>query len=119
MNSTNEVMTTPFQQVALALSLIRGPKVDGWVDAQAVTLDEKVTCQVQPIAQTDEALWTKFKRDFVAAFTDIAKEQDAYHKLSNLTMQGSDINSYIAAFNYYLNQAGWSPTDRGSLERFK
>ena len=71
------------------------------------------------IDETDEVLWDEFKRDFLAAFTDTAREQDANNKLTNLSMQGRDIDSYIATFNNLAAKAGYQRSDKGTTNRFK
>jgi hypothetical protein len=42
MNPLADVMKQPYVRVATALSLIRGPKVDNWVDEQLKDLEQKV-----------------------------------------------------------------------------
>ena len=61
----------------------------------------------------------EFEVDFQSAFTNTAKEQDAYNKLMALRMQGNDVDSYIASFNNLVERSGWSLMDRGALEKFK
>jgi hypothetical protein len=41
MNPLADVMKQPYARVATALSLIRGPKVDDWVDEQLKELEQK------------------------------------------------------------------------------
>jgi hypothetical protein len=41
MNPLADVMKQPYVRVATALSLIRGPKVDDWVDEQLKELEQK------------------------------------------------------------------------------
>jgi hypothetical protein len=42
MNPLADVMKQPYTCIAMALSLIRGPKVDDWVDEQLKELEQKV-----------------------------------------------------------------------------
>jgi hypothetical protein len=42
MNPLADVMKQLYMRVAMALSLIRGPKVDNWVDEQLKELEQKV-----------------------------------------------------------------------------
>jgi hypothetical protein len=46
----------------------------------------------------DPRLWDIFKAEFQRAFTDTAREQNAYKKLGALKMIGGDLNTYIADF---------------------
>ena len=119
MNEQNELVRSLYQRVALALSFIVGPKVDDWNMAQLQALKDKVNRTQQPLQCTNKALWTEFEADFQNAFTDTAKEQDAYNKLMALRMQGNDMDSYITSFNNLVEHSGWSLTDRGALENFK
>jgi hypothetical protein len=43
MNENNEMFTSPYLRVNLALSMIRGPIVDDWVQQQVDNLCRKVT----------------------------------------------------------------------------
>ena len=118
LNSTQELMSIPFRQVVLAMTYIRGEKVDDRVDAQATSLAEKIQAP-RLIDKTDKVLWDEFKRDFLAMYTDTAWEQDAHNKLTNLSMQGRDIDSYIATFNHLAVKVGYSLLDKGTTDRFK
>jgi hypothetical protein len=42
MNENNEMFTSPYLRVNLALSMIRGPIVDDWVQQQVDELHRKV-----------------------------------------------------------------------------
>jgi hypothetical protein len=74
MNPLADVMKQPYAWVVTALSLIRGPKVNDWVDEQLNNLEMKVHSR----PWNDEDLWMKFKDAFTAAFTDMAKKEDMY-----------------------------------------
>jgi hypothetical protein len=82
-NPLADVMKQPYARIAMALSLIWGPKVDDWVDKQLNELELKVCT----MPQSDETLWTEFETAFTDAFTDITKKEDAYQKLKHLKMK--------------------------------
>jgi hypothetical protein len=70
-NVCNEVMINPFQRVALALSYIKGPKVDDWVLQQGDRLSHCVQGNMLvmpplPLTHldTDEILWVEFVVEF-------------------------------------------------------
>ena len=66
-NDRNAVITNPKRRVALALTYIRGPKVDAWVAQQHYLLSIKANRAARThrdAADTDEALW----EDFIAEF---------------------------------------------------
>jgi hypothetical protein len=73
MNPLADVMKQPYARVATALSLIRRPKVDDWVDEQLKDLELKV----RTMPRSDKTLWTDFETAFADAFTDMAKREDA------------------------------------------
>jgi hypothetical protein len=74
MNPLANVMKQPYARITTALSLIRGPKVDNWVDEQLKSLELKV----HTTTRNDKTLWTEFEDAFIEAFTDTTKKEDAY-----------------------------------------
>jgi Retrotransposon gag protein len=115
MNPLADIMKQPYAWVATALSLIRGPKVDNWVDEQLNNLELKV----QTTPRSDETLWTDFKTAFTDAFTDTAKKEDAYQKLKHLKMKDELVDDYITAFNSLAVKAGWELTNEGTIDAFR
>jgi Retrotransposon gag protein len=109
MNPLADVMKQPYVHVATALSLIRGPKVDDWVDEQLKGLEQKV--RITP--RSDETLWTEFEAAFTTVFTDMAKKEDAYQKLKHLKMKDELVDNYIMAFNSLAAKAGWELGNAG------
>jgi Retrotransposon gag protein len=115
MNPLADVMKQPYACVATALSLIRGPKVDDWVDKQLKELEQKV-CTTP---RSDEALWTDFEAAFTNAFTDTAKKEDAYQKLKHLKMKDKLVNDYITMFNSLAAKAGWELSNASTIDAFR
>ena len=93
LNPNQELASIPYRRVILAISFIRGPQIDDWAKEQKDELKTKLL-PPQNIAQMDEVLWTEFETRFHTAFTDTAKEQQAYQKLLDLQMSGNDIDTY-------------------------
>jgi hypothetical protein len=91
MNPLADIMKQLYACVAIALSLIRGPKVDDWVDEQLKELEQKV-CMTP---KSNEVLWMEFEAAFTTAFTDTAKKEDAYQKLKHLKMKDKLVDNYI------------------------
>ena len=125
-NMRNDSMTNPFQRVALALSYIKGPRVDDWVAEQSDELGYKAygnlnaTPPTEPThLDTDEGLWTDFVTNFERAFAETASAEQAYADLTKLKMKGDEIDLYIANFEHLLAKAGWERNAHGSLEIFK
>ena len=125
-NINAEVMTNPFQWVAVALSYIKGPHVNDWVAQEAKKMVDRVYRRPHnnpPIPLThhadDKVLWNDFITNFKSMYMDAASEEQAYMDMMKLEMKGDEIDEYIAAFEYLLIQAGWERDTRGSLEMFK
>lgn len=125
-NMRNDSMTHPFQRVALALSYIKGPRVDDWVAEQSDEVVYKVygnlnaTPPTEPThLDTDEGLWTEFVTNFETAFAETASAEQAYADLTKLKMNGDEIDEYIANFERLLAKAGWERNAHGSVEVFK
>jgi Retrotransposon gag protein len=114
MNPLANVMKQPYACVAMALSLIRGPKVDDWVDEQLNDLELKV----HTMPCSDETLWTDFETAFTDAFTNTAKKEDAYQKLKHLKMKDELVDDYITVFNSLAAKAGWELTNEGTIDAF-
>jgi Retrotransposon gag protein len=115
MNPLANVMKQPYVCIAMALSLIWGPKVDDWVDEQLTNLELKI--RMTP--QSDKTLWTKFEMAFTDAFTNTAKEEDAYQKLKHLKMKDELVDDSITAFNFLAMKAGWELTNEGTIDAFR
>jgi Retrotransposon gag protein len=115
MNPLADVMKQPYAHVTTALSLIRGPKVDDWVDEQLKELEQKV----RMMPRSDEMLWTEFEAAFTTAFTDMAKKEDAYQKLKHLRMKDELVDDYITAFNSLAAKAGWELNNTGTIDTFR
>jgi hypothetical protein len=99
-NRTHNSMTNPFDRVLTALTYIRGPMINDWVNSQEEHLADRTdTTKRGWVQESDEALWTEFETAFQAAWTDMTKKQMAYDQLMKLTMQGWDIDTYIATFD--------------------
>jgi Retrotransposon gag protein len=114
MNPLADVMKQPYMRVATALSLIRGPKVNDWVDEQLNSLELKV----RMMPRSDKMLWTDFETAFTDAFTDTAKKEDAYQKLKHLKMKDKLVDDYITAFNSLAAKAGWELNNEGTIDAF-
>ena len=82
MNEHNNVMNVPFLRILTALSYIRGPLVEDWVNAQDEWLEKRVdTTKTGHLARSDEALWEEFVANFKTAWKDTAKTQNTYDQL--------------------------------------
>ena len=57
--------------------------------------------------EDDEDLWVIFCQDFLLAFTHTASKEEAYSKLTKLTMNGYLVDEYISAYEILVVQAEW------------
>jgi hypothetical protein len=94
--------------------------INDWVNAQEEHLADQVdTTKRGWVQETDEVLWQEFENAFRAAWTDTSKKQNAYDQLMKLTMQGWDIDTYIATFDCLAQAAGWALDSEGTIVRFR
>ena len=108
LNDNHEIMDSPYLRTMFALSLIKGPLVKSWVKAQVSSLRDKVTRQNNPIGRDQEILWNDFEQAFTAAYTDLAKTQNATAAFDQLKMRGEDLDTYNATFEQLAQDAGFS-----------
>ena len=101
-NGSNAAITNPTRRVALALTYIRGPKVDAWVTQQYDSLSIKAN-HARTHSDTDEALWEDFVAEFKRTFAE--PKWEVFDKLKNLQMSGDDIEMYIATFEDLMRRA--------------
>jgi Retrotransposon gag protein len=112
-NRNSDEMSNPFNCVLMALSYVKGEKVNDWQEEQLTKL-EATTHQ-----HSDEVLWNDFEQAFKDAFTDSNKKQRAYEKLKAHQMVHNDIDTYISGFENLVKQAGWSRNDAGTMDLFQ
>jgi hypothetical protein len=118
-NNTHAVITNPMQRVTLALTYIRGPKVNKWVSQQFNALSTKVYGDANHApthADTDEALWEDFITEFERAYNETVEE--AFARLEALQMTGDDVETYIATFENLMRQSRYEREDGLMVEFF-
>ena len=117
---THPAMTLPFDRVLTALSYIRGPLIDNWVNAQENHLTTRTdTTQTTFVLEMDPVLWTEFATAFQDAWKDNSKKQNAHKQLRKLVMKGWDINTYIASFECLALAANWALPAEGTIMQFQ
>jgi hypothetical protein len=120
LNHNNEAISVPLYRVLTALSYIKGPIVEDWVNAQGEALERRVdTTQAPHVATTDEILWTAFKSDFKSAWKDTAHSASMYDQLMKLVMKELDIDTYTATFERLAAAADWEPNAKGTFARYR
>ena len=119
-NCTHDSMTKAYDRVLTALTYIRGPMVNDWVNTQENNLVTRTdTTRPNHLREDDERLWTEFETAFQDAWTDLSKKQNVYDQLMKLTMAGWDIDTYIATFERLALAAGWALDAEGTIVRFR
>jgi hypothetical protein len=120
LNRNNDSISIPFFRVLTALSYIKGPLVEDWVNACDVEL-EKRTDLTKPgsVRESNETLWREFEAAFKAAWTDTTKVQSAYSQLMKLQMKDLDIDTYNATFARLANATGWEEDAKGTIDRYR
>lgn len=112
-------MKLPFDRVLTALTYMRGPLINDWVDQQEKKLAQQIdTSQTDWVCEDNEMLWSEFETAFLVAWTDMSKKQNAYDQLMHLTMNGWDIDMYIAIFNRLTLAARWDSNSEGTIAKF-
>jgi len=118
LNESHEVMQVPYFRAMYALSLMRGPNIDDWVNDQVLLLRELTTRAQNPIDRNDPNLWNNFNTRFTNAYTDTAKKQTAQQKLMALKMYQDDLDTYISTFKHLCTQANYDITTEGTMHLF-
>ena len=118
-NRTHEAMKVPYDRVLTALTYMRGPLINDWIDQQEKKLAARTdTTKRSHVPETDEVLWNEFETAFLNAWTDTSKKQNAYDQLMRLTMNGWDVDTYIATFDRLALAAGWDLDSEGTIAKF-
>ena len=94
---------SPIRQVAMALTLIKGEKVDLWVKNMLNSLR-----RLHPVQHNIPAVWNHFEEAFRTKFTDLTRELRARTQLERLKFRYPDIDGYIAEFEDLTVQAGYN-----------
>ena len=119
-NRTHEAMKIPYDRVLTTLTYIRGPLINDWVDQQEKKLATRTdTTKRHHVLETDEVLWNEFETAFLNAWTDTSKKQNAYDQLMRLTMNGWDVDTYIATFDRLALAAEWDLDSEGTIAKFR
>ena len=118
-NRNHDAMKIPYDRILTALTYMRGPLINDWVDQQGKKLDRRIdTSTTNWVREDNEILWTECKTAFLAAWTDTSKKQNAYDQLMRLTMNRWDIDTYIATFDHLTLVAGWDSNSEGTIAKF-
>lgn len=119
-NRTHDAMKIPYDHILTALTYIRGPLINDWVDQQEKKLADRVnTSKANWVRKDNEILWAEFETAFLAAWTDTLKKQNTYDQLMRLTMNGWDVDTYITTFDCLTLATGWDSNSEGTIAKFR
>jgi len=74
-------MLVPYFRMMYALSLMRGPNIDDWVNDQVLSIRETTTRAQNPLDRNNPQIWNNFNTAFTNAYTDTAKKQPLIRNL--------------------------------------
>ena len=119
-NQTHEAMKVSFDRVLTALTYMRGPLINDWVDQQEKKLAARIdTTKRNHVQEDDEVLWSEFENAFLDVWTNTSKKQNVYDQLMRLMMNGWDVDTYIATFDRLTLAAGWDLNSEGTIAKFR
>lgn len=106
-NEDHHSIQQPYRRIFLALSYMKGPKINDWVrlmiEQTALWVNGNPN-NIPPILpvnnQDNQDLWVWFVRAFRTTFTDTTRSEEALSKLLAIKMQGEDLDTYIATFDH-------------------
>ncbi len=94
---------SPIRQVALALTLIKGPHIDRWVQDMTTWL-----WNLDPVNNNVPRVWDYFTNTFEQQFMDSTKTQCSRQQLKQLQFKFLEINQYIMDFEDLANLSGYT-----------
>jgi hypothetical protein len=106
-------LESPIRQVALALTLIKGEKVDLWVKNMIDTLRH-----LHLVHHNVPAVWNAFEAEFCQKFVDSTSELRARNQLDKLRFKYPDINSHIAEFEDLIVKANYNLGSQEAVNLF-
>ena len=105
-------LTSFIKRIAIALTCIKGPEVNQWMQQQLEWL-----MTLQPADDTN-ATYQQFITNFHAHFIDSQKAQRARIELQMLKMTWPEIDEYISKFESITHEASYNPADHNMMQQF-
>ncbi len=104
---------SPIRRIAIALTFIKGPQVDGWVEGILEGLE-----QLHPINDNIEYTYTNFLSRFESQFADSTKQEVAQASLDRLAFHFPNIDQYISDFEMLARKARYTIGSRELMNMF-
>ena len=118
LNSGAPQVAIPYRRVMFALSFIRGPNVDDWVNDQRNALTTKTEPPTAIMDKEDERLWTEFMAAFSDTFVNISGRLDAFNQFKALKMKEDDLGTYVTQFKQLAAKLRYDLNERRTIDRF-
>jgi len=116
MNYRADIAKDPIMHSIYFLSLLEGPKCEGWVNAA-----DRWLCHIvedpSMIPHRSNA-WKELEKRFKEAFSDYAECERAQDKLKKLKMRNDNLDEYLAAFETQALHADIDMNDHTNLRTF-
>jgi len=116
MNYRADITKDPIMHSIYFLSLLEGPKCEGWVDAADRWLRHVVE-DPSMIPRRSNA-WKELEKCFKEAFSDYAEWERAQDELKKLKMKNDNLDKYLAAFETQALCADIDMNDHTNLRTF-
>jgi len=116
MNYKADITKDPIMHSIYFLSLLKGPKCEGWVDTADRWLCHVVE-DLSMILHWSNA-WKELKKRFKEAFSDYAERERAQDELKKLKMKNDNLDKYLAAFETHALHADIDMNDHMNLQTF-
>ena len=115
-NYKANIAKDPVMRSLYFLSLLEGPKCEGWVDMADKWLQLVVDDPSMIPCQSN--IWLELQKKFKKAFSDYAEHKRAQDELKKLKMKGDNLDEYLAAFETLGQRAELDPNDPSNLQTF-
>jgi len=96
MNYKADIARDPIMHSIYFLSLLEGPKCEGWVNTTDRWLRQVVNDPSMVLCQSNA--WHELEKQFKEAFSDYAELERAQDKLKKLKMRNNNLDEYLATF---------------------
>jgi hypothetical protein len=106
-------LESPIRQVALALTLIKGEKVDLWVKNMIDAIR-----RLHPVHHNVPAVWNEFEQAFRQKFVDSTGELRARNQLDKLKFKYPEIDGHIAEFEDLIVKANYNLVSQEAINLF-
>jgi len=113
MNYRADIVKDPIMHSIYFLSLLKGPKCEGWVDAANRWLCHIVEDPSMIPRQSNA--WKELEKQFKEAFSDYAECKRAQDELKKLKMKNDNLDEYLAAFKTQALHADIDMNDHTNL----